>query len=135
MTQTNNPHLPKIPWIKRYQGKREGIPQEFFVTIIERLSPLMSRDIVDIGDVGVLLGLLEYATLEPTTTTALERSNKLPMHDGPALQELMNKNKNHPFIKVLRAIDKLGGKCRFDLHDENFMVRADGTVVITDPIA
>ena len=31
--------------------------------------------------------------------------------------------------------DKCSRNCREDLHDENLMLRADGTVVITDPLA
>jgi hypothetical protein len=135
MTKTNNKYLPKIPWIKRWQGKREGIPQEFFVTIIERLQPLTNQALAQITDPAVLLGLYNYADLNSESYQTIENTAS----KSPGMKDLIHIDvedyANHPFIKILHAVEKIGKKCRTDLHAGNFMVRADGTIVVTDPIA
>ena len=143
MTKTNNKHLPKIPWIKRYQGIFRGDPTEFFVTIIERLAPLDDKAIARITDPGVLFGLLHYADLEYETMDSIEQAIKTKSNpDDDEEFEVLNiyrddilRYKNHPFINTIKQINSLPGNCVSDLHSGNLMVRKDGTVVITDPIA
>jgi len=140
MSKTNNTHLPKIPWIKRYQGKRKGKVTEFFITIIERLKPLTNQAILRITDPGVLLGLMYYADLDSNTEDSIDaamskisgRNVKVPDLYSPRIPA---KYKTHPFIKAITQINKLGGGCFSDLHSGNLMVRNDGTIIITDPIA
>ena len=129
MSQTNNKHLPKIPWIKRYQGKDAWLePTEFFITIIERLQPLTDEAISRISDPGVLYGILEY--------TDIYVDEELYDVDAfsSSIGEQRVKYKNHLFVKTLRQMENLGSNCVTDLHDENLMVRGDGTIVITDPL-
>ena len=141
-SKTNNPHLPHIPWIKRYQGEREGIPQEFFITIIERLTPLTDQAISRITDPGVLLGLIHYADLDSSTEESIDAaiSKVGNSYNAGGTREFYRpdaliKYKNHPFIKAIIAINNLPGGCVKDLHSGNLMVRKDGTVVIIDPLA
>ena len=135
-TKTNNPHLPKIPWIKRYQGDRHGIAQEFFITIIERLDPLNDQTIPRITDKGVLFGIMLFANLDFSTVDSIEDAYNnqpgLSMANDP---EIITKYRNHPFIKTVQEINRLPGDCTSDLHSGNLMIRKDGTVVITDPLA
>jgi len=136
MAKTNNTHLPKIPWIKRYQGKRKGIATEFFITIIERLKPLTKTAIARINDPGVLLGLMHYANLDYNTEQSIEKAmSKQPNPQQFSDRKVLTKYKNHPFIKAIQQISNISGDCWSDLHSGNLMVRNDGTIIITDPIA
>lgn len=136
MTKTNNKHLPKIPWIKRYQGKRKGKATEFFITIIERLNPLTNKAISQITDPGVLFGLMHYANLDYDTEESIEQAmSKQPNPKIFQSNRLAAKLRNHPFIRAIEQVNSLSGDCWSDLHSGNLMVRNDGTVIITDPIA
>ena len=137
-SKTNNPHLPKIPWIKRYQADAidSGIIEEFFVTIIERLKPLDDQAISKITDPGTLFGFMMYTNLEPAAEASF--LNTLQNHKTPDMFQgygLEVKYHNHPFVKTLRHITSISPDCWSDLHSNNFMVRGDGTIVITDPLA
>ena len=140
MSVTDNKHLPKIPWIRRYQGNREGIAQEFFITIIERLLPITSDNITSIKDPAILLGLFHYGDFAPFMRNRILDALHVI---GYAKDEWLDGDEkivaakfgDHPFIQALEMINSTKGRCWTDLHEENLMVRSDGTIVITDPIA
>jgi len=136
MSKTNNKHLPKIPWIKRYQGKRKGKATEFFITIIERLNPLTKSAITKIADPGVLLGLKHFADLDWVTMETIKKNyNSYVRASSQSRKDFSSQYANHPFVRALRQINNFQGKCYQDLHMGNLMQRSDGTVIITDPIA
>ena len=135
---TNNPHLPKIPWIKRYQGTYNNHSVEFFITIIERLAPLTDIAISKITDPGVLYGLLFYTDLGSDTRTAIEGAvHRHPNMDPDSFvkYDAVMKYRKHPFVNAIIEINRLSTRCMKDLHSSNLMVRKDGTIVIIDPLA
>ena len=144
-SKTNNKHLPHIPWIRRYRADPldMSLSEEFFITIIERLTPLSDQAISRITDPGVLLGLMHYADLDSSTEESVDAAlSKVgnSMNDNDRIRAFyrhsaLEKYKNHPFIKAIIAINNLPGGCSNDLHSGNLMVRKDGTVVIIDPLA
>ena len=143
MNQTANPYVPNIPWVKYYEGTLEysDRPRKFFVTIIERLHPFdddMDAIVGRINDPVVLAALLKHGEgwMMSEEDALVSRLKQLRVGTSEStINRILRNNQNHKFVKTLKAIKRMSGRCFGDLHSGNVMARDDGTIVITDPLA
>lgn len=160
MKLTANSHLPNIYWIKFYEPEispaiRDVVGSRFFVTVMERLQPMNRKNIMNINEPVIIAAMLDpngvflidsevvYSYLNARLAALLgfkKHPGKIVKYEevpDETIEEILEKNHSHKFIKTLNTIAKHpGGKgCQIDIHEENIMFRNDGTPVITDPWA
>jgi len=127
----NNPHFPKITNVRRIQY--EG--RTFFIYLIEKLYPVPYHYLTD----NVMIALGNIAAGYESFDDALNSSRVTGL---PGLREKLTEYfKAFPKLVEAAEIIKNSGvniaqskKHRIDMHNGNFMRRADGTLVITDPL-
>lgn len=100
---------------KKEKKKKERKPESFSVAVVERLEKTLG-DTKPNEDIALVPGLIQYAA--SGNKTAAETANKLV----PGVTVFMDKMKSDL------------AQYRFDLHYGNFMLRKDGSFVVTDPI-
>lgn len=138
LTKHNNPHVPNVPWLKEYTGKRKGKEEVFFVTVIEKLEPYSTKIMREIKDPVPLAALLFHGYLDPSNRRAIRKHlATLGFDNNEEIKELLTEKHDHNFLKTLHQIKKIGGaSCANDLHIGNFMFRrSNNALVITDPLA
>ena len=143
--QTNNPHLPDIPWIAEFtiqEGPNKG--GKFFIVPVEKLQPFKKAQMKEVKD-PVILGFLFvnrelWAEERKDVFRILRKELDLPETQAeatPKIKRFLGKNKNHRWLKTLAQIKGAAGvDCIDDLHTSNMMWRpSNKKLVITDPLA
>jgi hypothetical protein len=146
---SDNPHLPRFVPI---QGKDYTVfnlfGKKFLQVSMEKLTKI-SDDSVE----AFVVWYLEHEAKKNTSWSKIvtyltankgselwKFSNDFPMETLQTVYYILKKNPNHwlsfyeTFLMLAQYIKKFRGAL-LDLHDENVMLRSDGTMVITDPYA
>lgn len=145
MKNTRNKHLPVVDWVKQY-----GQDDKFFITVIERLSPLTpaSLSTVPVADGAALW--LHFLITEKNVVVGLSRligdnvklnrSEVVTWKEPPTrirkLRRYLERNPSSFERTALAIMKRTKSGCQVDYHDGNVMVGpGTGTLVITDPFA
>lgn len=138
MRLTANPYIPNIYWFKPYKGTRKGKQETFFVTLIERLRPFTIGNIKRIDDPVIVAALLRYGYWVEGEQDELEDHLDALGYGTSTrtVQRILKQYSNHKFVQTIKRFERFGGpECSSDIHSGNLMLRDDGTLVITDPLA
>jgi len=124
--KANNPHFPKISNMRRINS--HGIV--FYIYLIEKLEPVEKTEFNDV--------LLKYLRWEADQMGWDYFDAHSHVWESDYEKEVLDYIGGHP--KLIQAIHQISGnyinmkgQFRIDLHQNNFMQRKDGTIVITDP--
>lgn len=140
-SKSKNPFLPKLYSLTLYKAIGENLPEieynEFYVVKMERLYDLEDKHENNIGRiVDMMEQLLEYNY----SVDKWMKSNEYGSFSVPGVLEVKTvvNRKALTLLKDLRKIvmKALRNGCGdWDIHDGNIMVRKNGQLVLTDPIA
>ena len=126
----NNPFLPKIKSLTFFEHRETK--QKWYVVRMEKLRPLsFSRPRGEVESKTMV------SPMARIVRKIMEDSNRKTLEDFEAFLSAMNL-KSGPGKQLLEAVQvvKTGfGMADPDLHDGNMMLRKNGELVITDPIA
>lgn len=140
--KSKNPFLPKLYSLTLYKAKGENLPEieyeEFYVVKMERLYDLEDKHENSVGRiVDMMEQLLEYNH----TVDKWMKSNDYGHISVPGVLEVRTVV-NKRALKLLKDLRKVvmkalrvSGHGDWDIHDGNIMVRKNGQLVLTDPIA
>lgn len=119
-----NPHFPKIGKMQTF----EVYDDTYYVYLIEKLEK------IEIGEA------IELSSVYESIVRAARMGNDSAIKNHVAkFKKFGNKAKKYKLddslIDALILIGKMSGDHVLDLHEENIMMRKDGTIVITDPLS
>lgn len=139
LTQTSNPSVPYIDWVRRY-----GEGDKFFIAVVEKLAPFNRAAInntVDLPGLAYLYCYEDWFEGDEKIERRLKNEGIIYNEDAsykPQIKRwLKTARTGKRFLNALRSSKKFAkGKCAYDMHDGNLMYRpSDRRIVVIDPLA
>ena len=143
-SKSKNPFLPKLHSLTLYKGKRElcdvdGLDyHEFYVVKMERLYDLQDKHE---NNIGRICDMFEQIVEYNYSVDKWIKSNDYGSFCVPGVIDV-KVNIDKQALKLLKDLRRVvmkalrvSGCGDWDIHDGNIMVRKNGQLVLTDPIA
>jgi hypothetical protein len=122
-----NPFLPRVASVQRVDSRHGS----YFIAFMEKLLPLRGPDRFDLATwIDDAYAALETNEITPDDLMDGLDERKMPIRTPERIQNMINDHLVEAIILIYKHAPE---GCWNDMHEDNFMMRDNGQVVITDP--